>query len=157
MKVGFVALAPPHGALFPNNKISPIYGRHVFMLIKLVLVLFVKVKLLTILDSGHMLHRTDFEVPYTGLYGKFALPMATMQETFLPNYFKIRQGFLTRRFSKILPCGCHGNSSSVWIPHLWSIFNHYLLRNIPVKCGKNWPSSLEGDVECWQTDGWQIT
>ena len=41
-------------------KISPISGRHVFMLIKLVLVLFVKVKLLTILDSGHMLHRTDF-------------------------------------------------------------------------------------------------
>ena len=28
--------------------------------------------------------------------------MATMQETFLPNYFKIRQGFLTQRFSKIL-------------------------------------------------------
>ena len=41
-------------------KISPTNGRHVFMLIKLVLVLFVKVQLLTILDSGHMLHRTDF-------------------------------------------------------------------------------------------------
>ena len=36
---------------------SPTNGRHVFMLIKLVLVLFVKVQLLTILDSGHMLHR----------------------------------------------------------------------------------------------------
>ena len=82
-------------------KISPTNGCHVFMLIKLVLVLFVKVQLLTILDSGHMLEQT-FEVPYTGLYGKFAPPMATMQETFLPNYFKIRQGFLTQRFSKIL-------------------------------------------------------
>ena len=39
------------------RKISPTNGRHVFMLIKLVLVLFVKVQLLTILDSGHMLHR----------------------------------------------------------------------------------------------------
>ena len=38
-------------------KISPTNGCHVFMLIKLVLVLFVKVQLLTILDSGHMLHR----------------------------------------------------------------------------------------------------
>ena len=38
-------------------KISPTNGRHVFMLIKLVLVLYVKVQLLTILDSGYMLHR----------------------------------------------------------------------------------------------------
>ena len=38
-------------------KISPTNGRHVFILIKLVLVLFVKVRLPTILDSGHMLHR----------------------------------------------------------------------------------------------------